>query len=102
MTAFSLDDVRTIEEDEDASPFEVSAAIQRAINSGMWSLQGSYGRTMMHAIEAGQCMLGERDARDYYGNHIPSRTQVQAGTKGSYEFVVDRMGEAWADKMKAV
>lgn len=102
MTDFSLDDIRTIEEDEDASPFELSAAIQRAINGGMWSLQGSYGRSMMHAIEAGQCLLGRSFARDYWGNHIPSRDQVQDGTKGSRAYVAERMGEEWAKRMEAI
>ena len=100
--AFTLEDVRTIEEDEEASPFDAAASLQRAINAGMWSLQGSYGRSMMHAIECGHCLLGRRDHRDYYGNHIPSRDQVQAGTKGSHSFVVERMGKAWADKMEEV
>ena len=100
--SFDLKDVRTIEEDEDASPFEVSTALQRAINAGMWSLQGSYGRSMMYAIEAGQCLLGRSDCRDYYRKHIPSRDQVQEGTKGSYDYVVERMGREWADRMREV
>lgn len=102
MSTFTLEDIRTIEEDEDASPFEMAAALQRAINSGLWSLQGSYGRSMMHAIQSGQCMLGRNDCRDYYGNHIPSRDQVQESTKGSYAYVVERMGKAWADKMQEI
>jgi hypothetical protein len=65
----------------------------------MWGLQGSYGREMMNAISAGLCLLGHNDARDYYGNHIPSRDQVQAGTKGSYDFVAAERGEDWADMM---
>jgi hypothetical protein len=78
-------------------------SLQRAINSGAaWSMQGSMGRSMMQAIEAGHCMLGLNGCRDYYGNYIPSRDQVQAGTKGSYEFVVEHMGSEWADNMKAV
>lgn len=99
---FDLNDVATLEQDEDASHTETSLALQRAINSNMWSLQGSYGRSMMQAIEAGECLLGRNDCRDYYGNHIPSRDQVQAGTKGSYDFVVERMGKEWADAMAAV
>jgi len=34
------------------------------------------------------------------GNYIPSRDQVQANTKGSYEFVVEHMGKAWAYEMR--
>jgi hypothetical protein len=35
------------------------AAIQEVINAGQWGLQGSFGRTMMAAIEAGNCLLGK-------------------------------------------
>lgn len=93
---FDLDDVRTLEEDENASDLDNALALQRAINSGMWGLQGSYGRAMMGAIESGVCMLGPRPARDYFGNYIPSRDQVQEHTKGHRTFVVDAMGEEWA------
>ena len=95
----TLDDINTIECDEEATMEEYYLAIQRVINSGMWGLQGSYGRTMMDAISAGLCLLGHNDARDYYGNHIPSRDQVQAGTKGSFDFVVAERGQDWADMM---
>ena len=95
----TLDDINTIECDEEATMEEYYLAIQRVIHSGMWGLQGSYGRTMMDAISAGLCLLGHNDARDYYGNHIPSRDQVQAGTKGSYDFVVAERGQDWADMM---
>jgi len=95
----TLDDINTIECDEEATMEEYYLAIQRVINGGMWGLQGSYGRTMMDAISAGLCLLGHNDARDYYGNHIPSREQVQAGTKGSYDFVVAERGQDWADMM---
>ncbi len=97
---FTLNDVNTIEQDEDASPLEVCSSLQRAINGGMWSLQGSYGRSMMQAIEAGQCMLGRTSCRDYYGNRIPSRDEVQAGTKGSYEFVARHSGVEWANTIR--
>jgi hypothetical protein len=40
--------------------------------------------------------------RDYYGNYIPSRDQVQVGTKGSYKFVSEHMGSEWATKMNEV
>jgi hypothetical protein len=95
----TLNDINTIECDEEATMEEYYLAIQRAINGGAWGLQGSYGRTMMDAISAGLCLLGHNDARDYYGNHIPSRDQVQAGTKGSYDFVAAERGEDWANLM---
>ena len=101
--SFDLKDVLTLEQDEDASPFEIASSLQRAINSGSaWSLQGSMGRSMMHAIEAGHCLLGRNDCRDYYQNHIPSRDQIQSGTKGSFNYVVERMGRSWARKMREI
>ena len=101
MSKFDLDDIRTLEEGEDAGPEEQAMALQRAINNGMWGLQGSYGRSMMGAIEAGSCMLGTSPAHDYYGNRIPARHEVKAGTKGSREFVVERHGEEWAVMLEA-
>ncbi len=98
----TLNDINTIESDEDVSEEEYFLSIQRAINSGAWSLQGSYGRTMMDASNAGRCVLGKTRARDYWGNTIPSRDDVKQGTKGSYEFVADAMGTEWADMMAEV
>jgi hypothetical protein len=54
---------------------------------------------MMAAIQAGFCMLGRDQWRDYYGNTIPSRDDVQQGTKGSYEYVIKHNGLEWADLM---
>lgn len=97
----NLHDIDVIESDEETSAEEYYLAIQRAINSGTaWSFQGSYGRAMMQAIEAGACMLGKQPARDYYGNRIPSRTEVKEGTKGSYEYCANNYGPDWADMMK--
>lgn len=78
------------------------AALQRIINRGMWSLQGSFGRTMMAAIEEGRCLLGPAPARDYWGNFIPSRDQVKPGTKGSWQYVAERFGEEHANAMLEV
>jgi hypothetical protein len=83
---FTLDDINTLESDETASRQAKVESLQRAISNGMWGLQGSYGRAMMDAIESGECVLGPRPARDYYGNHIPSRSQVKSGTLGSIAF----------------
>jgi hypothetical protein len=99
----SLDDIDVIESGESATEIEYYSAIQRAINSGSaWSFQGSYGREMMAAIESGRCLLGREGARDYWGNYIPSRDQVKAGTKGSRSYVRQAMGESWARKIAAV
>lgn len=77
------------------------AAMQRIINDGSgWRMQGSMGRAMMAAIEAGECMLGKSVMTDYWGNRIPSRYHVQAGTKGSREYVAEMMGEEHAAEME--
>lgn len=63
------------------------AALQDLINNGAaWRLEGSVGRAAMRAIEGGRCVLGETGHRDYWGNYVPSRTEVQPGTKGSVEY----------------
>jgi hypothetical protein len=99
---FDLDDIDTIESDEAASFDDIHASIQRAINAGLWALQGSYGRTMMGAIEDGACLLGTKAARDYWGNRIPSRDEVQQGTKGSFDYVADAYGIEHAEAMAAI
>lgn len=57
---------------------------------------------MMAAIEEGRCLLGPQPAQDARGNRIPSRSEVEPGTKGSREFVAARQGEAWAARMEGV
>ena len=68
------------------------AALQAMIDAGSWSLEGKMGRAMMAAIEDGRCMLGLNGAYDYWGNYIPSRTEVQPGTMGSVEYVSENNG----------
>lgn len=76
---------------------------QNLINSGAaWSFEGHVGRTCMQAIEDGACMLGTIPHRDFYGNRIPSRTEVQEGTKGSRGYVVARMGEEHAKMLEGI
>lgn len=93
----SLKDINNIESDDAVDEYELYASIQRAINGGMWSMQGSYGRAMMQAISDGWCLLGNESFNDYYGNRIPSRTEVKEGTKGSREFVLEQRGQEWLD-----
>ena len=81
---------------------EYYTELQKAINMGTWSFQGSHGRAMMDAIVAGRCMLGREQFKDYWGNRIPSRDQVKEGTQGSFTYVSNRFGEEWADLMEGV
>ena len=98
----TLSQVLMFEGEVDCDELEYYSNMQQMINGCLaWSFQGSYGRTMMDALESGRCMLGEHPARDYYGNRIPSRHEVKAGTKGSREYVVEACGEDWAQHLEA-
>ena len=97
MTSFTIKDINNIETDDSVDEVEYYTSIQRAINSGMWGLQGSYGRTLMQAIVDGRCLLGTKSTKDYYNNVIPSRTDVKTGTKGSLDYVTERHGKEWAE-----
>jgi hypothetical protein len=98
----TLHDIELIEGETTCTEREYYQSMQRAINAGMWDMQGSMGRAMMDAINAGLCMLGTREFRDYWGNPVPSREQVKEGTKGSIQFVIDTMGKDWAKTMESV
>ena len=80
--------------DEDATAEEVVTGYQSLIDSGhAWMLEGHVGRTAMGLIEDGQCVLGEVGHRDYWGNYVPSRTEVESGSKGSQEYADARKQE---------
>lgn len=66
-------------------------ALQALIDSGeAWRLEGSVGRAAQACIEAGDCVLGPVAVRDYYGNLIPSRDEVEPGSIGSLEYAEQR------------
>ena len=72
---------------EDATEDELVEAYQELIDTGQaWKLEGSVGRTAMDLIENGYCTLGPVGHRDYYGNYVPARDEVEPGTKGSVEY----------------
>jgi hypothetical protein len=98
----SIKDINNIESEAEVDDQELYASIQRAINGGLWSLQGSYGRAMMQAISDGWCLLGTDSFNDYYGNRIPSRTEVKEGTKGSPEYVLEHRGQEWLDFLEGL
>ena len=67
---------------------DVIEGYQKLIDNGQaWHLEGSVGRNAMALIEAGKCTLGPKGFRDFYGNYVPSKFEVEPGTKGSQEFV---------------
>lgn len=80
--------------DDAATVEEQVAAYQAIIDSGdAWRLEGHVGRTAMGLIEEGFCALGSEGHRDYYGNYVPSRDEVEPGSKGSIEYVEERHPE---------
>jgi hypothetical protein len=74
---------------------EEAKFLQKIINNGsVWKLQGTYGRHAMAAIEQGLCLLGNKGFKDYYGNYVPSRSEVKDGTKGTISYSALRQGQA--------
>lgn len=60
--------------------------MQLLIDNGMaWKMEGHIGREAMSLLECGACMLPKKAFRDYYGNRIPSRDELKAGTKGTFQ-----------------
>lgn len=97
-----VNDILALEQGELTADESVEA-MQRIINDGTgWKLQGSMGRSMMAAIEAGDCLLGKEPKRDYWGNFIPSRQQVKDGTEGSKGYVAAAHDEAYAEHMASL
>lgn len=89
-----------IDEFDELDGEKEALAMQKLINSGAaWHLEGATGRAAMEMIKAGVCMLGVEGHKDYWGNYVPSRYEVKAGTKGSYDFVVEHQGVEWADTL---
>jgi hypothetical protein len=87
-TDISFDDF----ESGQLSELESVEFMQDLIDSGqVWKLQGSYGRAAMDLIQSGQCLLGPVGHRDAYGNYVPSRDEVQPGSPGSSEFVLNSL-----------
>lgn len=75
---------------EDATLEETVETYQDLIDTGQaWRLEGTVGRTANDLIEQGYCMLGEVGHYDFWGNYVPSRHEVQDGTKGSASYVAE-------------
>ena len=65
-------------------------SIQEMIDNGMaWKMEGSIGRHAMSLLKSGICMLPEKQTKDYYGNIVPARTDLEPGTKGTLENAIE-------------
>lgn len=59
---------------------------QEFIESGqVWRFEGTAGRIADNLLEAGVCFLPEIRVPDYWGNTVPRRKDLKAGTKGTLE-----------------
>ena len=60
--------------------------MQRMINDGsVWHMEGSMGRLAMQLLRSGECYLPTDSFRDYYGNRVPSRDELEDGTTGTLQ-----------------
>jgi hypothetical protein len=60
--------------------------IQAMIDNGtIWQLEGYAGRQAMNHLRSGACMLPKIITTDIYGNRLPARQMVEAGTTGSFQ-----------------
>lgn len=88
---------------EDATEEEQLVLFQHLVNTGeAWRLEGHVGRTASDMLEAGHIMLGPERNRDYYGTLVPSRHDVEPGSKGSAELVEEVHGEEYRERMEAI
>ena len=87
------EDLDAADECSDCVQSEIDS-VQAGIDSGqVWLMEGAAGREAMSYIEAGLCTLGEEAHTDFYGNRVPSKTEVKPDTKGSPEYA-ERMQAA--------
>ena len=64
--------------------------MQEMINTGQcWMMEGYTGRQAMTALRIGACMLPLEPKVDFYGQRVPSRTELKAGTPGTFQNCVD-------------
>jgi len=79
----NIDDIIAYEDGSLSEEAEVKM-FQEMISSGtVWRKQGAYGRRAMQLLRDGLCELGEQRFTDAYGNVVPSKYDVKAGTTGA-------------------
>ena len=61
---------------------QVLAVWQHGVDTGqIWHLQGWYGRTASDLLNQGLIKFPKRRTHDYYGNPIPTRSEVKKRRK---------------------
>lgn len=80
METMTIERIKELQEE-----YQLTKA-QNWLNTGdIWKLEGYYGRTASEMLESGILILPEERTSDYYGNIVPARTDLKAGTKGTLE-----------------
>lgn len=60
--------------------------LQLFIDTGdAWKTEGHIGRSAMCALTSGACFLPDKGHFDAYGNFVPARSNLKAGTTGTLE-----------------
>ena len=79
-----IKDIRSLQQEIGYAP------LQRLVDTGQaWQMEGSTGRLCMSLLKVGALFLPRKDFRDYYGNIVPSRTKLKAGTTGTLELSIE-------------
>jgi hypothetical protein len=64
--------------------------MQNLIDTGeAWKREGFVGRSAMASLEDGACFLPKERILDYYGSTVPSRDDLEPGTKGTFKNSVE-------------
>jgi len=75
---------RSLQDGRDHYPV---AFLQNLVDNGEgWQSESELGRSIVIALEDGTCVLGPVAHRDYHGNVVPARADVDPGAKGSLEY----------------
>ncbi len=80
MEALTEEQIRELQKQNDLS------MLQLFIDCGdAWKTEGHIGRSAMSALESGACFLPDKVHFDAYGNKVPARSMLKAGSKGTLE-----------------
>jgi len=67
-------------------------------NGAAWFMEGSIGRVAMAGLTTGEFFLPEVGCRDFYGNYVPSRDELEPGSKGT----LDNAYQYWSEVIETI
>jgi hypothetical protein len=80
MEALTIEQIRVLQEQNGLTQLQLFVETGDA-----WITEGSIGRAAMEALESGACFLPDKVYFDAYGNKVPARSMLKAGSKGTLE-----------------